>query len=492
MNSKTISLKPLSQEASAVPPTRTLTAGAGLTGGGDLTADRTFDVVANADGSIVVNANDIQVGVLANDAQHGNLGGGLLHAVFTTGAAGFAPTSPGGTSAFLRADGTWATPPAFGEYSGTFDASAGTFPGGAGTNQGDWYNTTVAGTVDGEPFAVGDLLVAVIDNPSTTTFAGNWTRIPNVSTADVQGPASATDNAIARYDGTTGKLIQNSLVLIDDSGNLTTPGTIDGLDVGALDTDLETFSLPANTTISAFGASLVDDPDAATARATLGVPPDTRDLIAGAGLTGGGDLTADRTFDVGANADGSITVNADDIQVGVLATDAQHGNRGNGALHTVFDAATNGFTPASGGGTVNFLRADGTWADPMGAAIFGSEFEESYSDGQQSTTSGTYITPFSFTTAVVPAGDYMIQWFCDAGEDTDKSASHRITLDGTEIANIEWRIKEGEEADGIAWTAFAGHRIVTLTNAAHTLAFQYRADTTAYIRRKQFSIFRVA
>lgn len=36
----------------------------------------------------------------------------------------------------------------------------------------------------------------------------------------VAGPTSATDNAIARYDGTTGKLIQNSGVTIDDSGNV--------------------------------------------------------------------------------------------------------------------------------------------------------------------------------------------------------------------------------------------------------------------------------
>jgi hypothetical protein len=36
---------------------------------------------------------------------------------------------------------------------------------------------------------------------------------------DVVGPASATDNAIARFDTTTGKLIQNGLVTIDDAGN---------------------------------------------------------------------------------------------------------------------------------------------------------------------------------------------------------------------------------------------------------------------------------
>ena len=35
----------------------------------------------------------------------------------------------------------------------------------------------------------------------------------------VVGPSSATDNAIARFDGTTGKLIQNSVTTIDDTGN---------------------------------------------------------------------------------------------------------------------------------------------------------------------------------------------------------------------------------------------------------------------------------
>jgi len=39
---------------------------------------------------------------------------------------------------------------------------------------------------------------------------------PNV----VSGPASATDNAVARFDTTTGKLIQNSVVTIDDAGSI--------------------------------------------------------------------------------------------------------------------------------------------------------------------------------------------------------------------------------------------------------------------------------
>lgn len=37
----------------------------------------------------------------------------------------------------------------------------------------------------------------------------------------VTGPASSTDNAITRWDGTTGTVVKDSLVLIDDSGNMT-------------------------------------------------------------------------------------------------------------------------------------------------------------------------------------------------------------------------------------------------------------------------------
>ena len=43
---------------------------------------------------------------------------------------------------------------------------------------------------------------------------------------DVVGPASATDNALVRFDGTTGKLVQNSLVTIDDAGVITAAGRL--------------------------------------------------------------------------------------------------------------------------------------------------------------------------------------------------------------------------------------------------------------------------
>jgi hypothetical protein len=53
-------------------------------------------------------------------------------------------------------------------------------------------------------------------------------------TGDVVGPASATDNAVARFDATTGKLIQNSLVTVSDTGAISAPvdASISGLTVG--------------------------------------------------------------------------------------------------------------------------------------------------------------------------------------------------------------------------------------------------------------------
>ncbi|NBQ80093.1 MAG: hypothetical protein EBT99_16055, partial [Betaproteobacteria bacterium] len=54
-----------------------------------------------------------------------------------------------------------------------------------------------------------------------------------IGTGDVVGPASATDNAVVRFDGTTGKLVQNSAVTVADTTGDITGGKYNGLTVTA-------------------------------------------------------------------------------------------------------------------------------------------------------------------------------------------------------------------------------------------------------------------
>ena len=78
-----------------------------------------------------------------------------------------------------------------------------------------------------------------------TFVAGTLASTGGGGTGDVVGPSSATDNAITRFDTTTGKLIQNSTVTLDDAGNVDQVNSI-------------TFDTTPTTTPSATGAIFWD------------------------------------------------------------------------------------------------------------------------------------------------------------------------------------------------------------------------------------------
>lgn len=75
----------------------------------------------------------------------------------------------------------------------------------------------VAGDLD-----VGELAVNVTDQKIYTKNAsGTVVELGGgAGSGNVVGPSSATDNALVRFDGTTGKLIQNGVITQDDGGNL--------------------------------------------------------------------------------------------------------------------------------------------------------------------------------------------------------------------------------------------------------------------------------
>lgn len=60
---------------------------------------------------------------------------------------------------------------------GSWDASVGTFPGGGTAQAGDSWVISVAGTVDSVAFQVGDRVLALVDNASTTTYGTAWLKL---------------------------------------------------------------------------------------------------------------------------------------------------------------------------------------------------------------------------------------------------------------------------------------------------------------------------
>ena len=73
---------------------------------------------------------------------------------------------------------------------------------------------------------------------------------------DVQGPASATDNAIARFDSTTGKVIQNSTITVSDTGTVAAASGTLTLTSPTLTTPV--LGVPSSGTLGAcIGGSLV-------------------------------------------------------------------------------------------------------------------------------------------------------------------------------------------------------------------------------------------
>ena len=75
-------------------------------------------------------------------------------------------------------------------------------------NAGWTYKVVTAGTYAGQKCEVGDLVMCITDG--TAASDSHWTVVQTNTDGHVTGPANATSNEIAIFDGTTGKLIKGS------------------------------------------------------------------------------------------------------------------------------------------------------------------------------------------------------------------------------------------------------------------------------------------
>ena len=120
-------------------------------------------------------------------------------------------------------------------------------------------NVTVSGTVDGRDVATDGTKLDGIESGATA----------DQTNAEIRAAVEAATDSNVFTDADHSKLngIEASAD-VTDTANVTSAGALMDSEV---DADLKTFSLPANTTISAYGKTLVDDANSATARSTLGL-----------------------------------------------------------------------------------------------------------------------------------------------------------------------------------------------------------------------------
>ncbi len=103
--------------------------------------------------------------------------------------------------------------------------------------------------------------------------------------------------------------------------------------------------------------------DPISASVGSGFVPNARTINTTLPLTGGGDLSANRTLainDFAGSVAGAVPASTGGVVTFLRADGAW-------ATPPTFGAAAAGYAPASGGGATNYLRADGTWAAPPGS-----------------------------------------------------------------------------------------------------------------------------
>lgn len=99
------------------------------------------------------------------------------------------------------------------------------------------------------------------------------------------------------------------------------------------------------------------------------------------------------------------------------------------AILNAFTSSLKGLVPASGGGTANFLRADGTWAAPPGGGI-SQVLGGRLLNGDKTTTSGTFVAAAGTTVGpFTPTAGEWVLVLVSGSFDSDVGAGSRYGFD---------------------------------------------------------------
>ena len=255
-----------------------ITAGAGLTGGGDITSTRTLAVGAGT--GVTVNANDVAIGQAVATNSNVTFGSVTVSNDVTING----DLNVLGDAVELQVSNLRIEDKLIEVASGSADSSA----------------------ADGAGLLIGGANESLKWNHGSTNFqfsddlyvSGSITLSGNVDGRDIATDGSKLDGIEASAD-------------VTDTSNVTSAGALMDSEVTDLD-GIKSLTVPNDTTISTFGASLVDDANASAARTTLGVDA--------AGTDNSTDVTLSGTPDYITISGQTITRNQIDLTADVTGT----------------------------------------------------------------------------------------------------------------------------------------------------------------------------
>ena len=259
-------------------------------------------------------------------------------------------------------------------------------------------------------------------------------------------PPSSTDNAIARWDGTTGRILQNSDVIVSDKGDLSgidsisLSGTIDGRDISV---DAAHFTDTANPH--------------AVSKGQVGLG------------------------------------NVENLKVNLVATAAPGATDDNSAGYAVgsrwIDVTVDREYVCLNASKVAAIWKETTVANVRG--VYGAEFQYVKNDTEISTQSTSFVTILAFHTASLDGGVYAIEWSADWKHSQGPSHGHiKMVLDPSTVLSEH----EYESNYDIFWTGFSGYDIRTLSAGTRIIKMQYlttSAVKTTYARNARIKLYRV-
>lgn len=314
----------------AVQSTRLITAGTGLTGGGDLSADRTLTVAYGSSAGTAAQGNDARLSDARTPTAHA-----ASHAV--GGSDALTPRAIGARLDLVpTGNKTAAYTAALGELV-FVDATAGPI------------------TITLPPLAVGACVAVKKVDASANVVTVQVAASPAGQT--IGGQAAATTTISTQYQivelayntATNWAIVGGQLALPSLDARMVTRATFT--------TKGDLIAASAAGVIARLGVGTDGQVLTADSTQTLGVKwaaasgggvPTTRQVIAGTGLTGGGDLTADRTFTVAYGTAAGTAAQGNDSRLSDARTPTAHATShrpgGTDPLLSVMAAKTASYT----------------------------------------------------------------------------------------------------------------------------------------------------